>query len=226
MTERPWRAWLAASLLSLGTTTQAGAINLDTGQAGWTVSFVTPVGAETAAAMNYSCAGAGAPLCMSITSNGFADGTWINNASPSSFNGEWTARISFDLPVGATGAHLDYEFLGVDDYVEVYSDAADNSGLWQLVAAANINQVPTGTTALGASGGQRYGLEMRVRNNMFDPYGLPMPISVFDGTAVVAGLRVVFDQGGTVPEPGTWALCLPALLALGALRGRAAGSRP
>ncbi len=213
-------ALCAAALLAATAAAQAGVINLDTGQDGWVVSFATPVGAETDAAMNYSCLGAGAPMCMSITSNGFADGTWIHNVGPELFNGEWTARIAFDLPAGATQARLDYGFLGVDDYVELYTDAVEDTGVSTRVAAATIFQLPSGSVALGGRGGARYSLEMRVRNNGSDPFGPPVPITAFDGTAVVSQLRVVFDDAGTVPEPGTWALVGPAGLALWLSRRR------
>lgn len=209
---------LAAAAAPAGATPTT--IDLSTG-AGWTV-FYNDVETQTGRsgpAFTYDCTGLGAaaPQCISITSTGYADGNWLLGATAAGFTGRWQAYIDFTLPVGATNAHVSYEFLGVDDFASL--DLSSN-GNGVFIATATLGEaLPAGVLTLsgllGAPGAYRLGLEVQNNPDVLLG-GLPVPLSDVDGSAVVGRFGLTYDlPGGTVPEPGSLA-CAGLALAMGA----------
>ncbi len=168
-------------------------IDISTANPGWVASF----GAYSGPAFRYS-SGCPQAACLSISSNGYADGTLIGGASAGEFTGTWNAVLDFDVPVHEGGVQLDLQLYGVDDR-----------------ATFRLNGVPLITQHrqdgdYGATLSLRGGalvmgamnrLSVEVVNAPFfgaDPVGFS-----FDGDGTAASF------GGTVsavPEPTTWAM--------------------
>lgn len=210
-------------------------IDLSTG-AGWTLYHLDTVNqlALSGPAFTYDCLGnAAGPLCLSVTSTGYAGGTWLPGAGPDGFPGFWTAYVDFTLPNGAINAQLDYELLGVDDVVHLSITTVGN-GLFVATGALG-EPLPAGSLALqgmlGAPGSHRLLLDV-FNGSSFVQDGHAVPIAFDDGTAVLGRFKINYDLAGDptpVPEPGTLACAGLALAtALGVRRRPPRGgvSRP
>lgn len=214
------RRLLAASVLAscaAGAAAVPASIDLSTGP-GWSITYndsEAQVG-RSGPAFSYDCLGQpGGPQCLSVTSTGFAGGTWLPGATEAGFTGPWTAFIDFTLPAGATHLQLSYEFMAVDDFAAL-SLSFKGTGVF-IAAGALGGALPAGSEDLSGffSAPGTYRLALDVENNPeFLAGGFPRPITGDDGTAVAGRFSVSFDlPGGTVPEPGSLAC---AVLALGA----------
>lgn len=214
------RRLLAATVLAgcaAGAAAVPASIDLSTGPA-WSIAYndIEAQVGRSGPAFSDDCLGQpGGPRCLSVTSTGFADGTWLPGASEAGFTGPWTAFIDFMLPAGASHLRLSYELLAVDDFAAL-NLSFGGTGLF-IAAGALGGALPAGTEDLsglfGAPG--PYRLTLDVQNNPgFVAGGFPRPLTLDDGTAVAGRFRISFDlPGGTVPEPGSLAC---AGLALGA----------
>lgn len=222
------RRLLAASVLAscaAGAAAVPASIDLSTGP-GWSVAYndtEAQVG-RSGPAFSFDCLGQpGAPQCLSVTSTGFAGGTWLPGATEAGFPGLWQAFIDFTLPVGATNVKLTYELLAVDDTASL---VLSTQGFGLIITAGSLGDpsLPSGTEALSGpwSVPGAYRLTLEVENNPeFASGGFPRPITLDDGTAVAGRFSVSFDlPGGTVPEPGSLACASLALGAVLAARGR------
>jgi PEP-CTERM motif len=201
-------------------------IDLSTG-AGWTLYQVDTVNqlAFSGPAFTYNCLGdAAGPQCLSVTSTGYAEGTWLPGTGADGFPGFWTAYVDFTLPVGAINAQLVYELLGVDDVAHL-SISTKGNGLFVAMGVLG-EPLPAGTLplqgTLGAPGSYRLLLDVFNGAN-FNHDGQAVPIAFDDGTAVVGRFKVNYDLAGDptpVPEPGTLACAGLALATALASRRR------
>lgn len=213
-----------ASTAAIDATAAPVTRTFDTSDPGWQVRFFnTSTGSdERGAARRYDCATSSpaAPQCISVTSNGFAEGTWVNGVAPSAFTGQWYASIDYTLPVGATGVRFDWRYFGVDDVANLSLYDPNRQGLY-LGFNDLANTFPDGSidlsTFLGGqwavAGGYRIELEM-----WNDPSGQqlgPVPITDVDGTALSFRAQLSYElRENTVSTPGTLALAGLGLLAV------------
>lgn len=194
---------------------------IETGQAGWLATFDNIVTGppELGAAMAYDCVASG-PQCISVTSNGFADGSWVNGVSANVFNGQWTASYLYTLPTGATNVRFEWEYFGVDD--EAFLSLVGTNGDRVYLGNNNLaNSSPTGSIDLSAflggllAAAGDYFIELEMWN---DPSGMklgPVPITDVDGTAVSFRAQLSYElRENTVSAPGTLALAGLGLLAV------------
>src|SRR5205085_2410723 len=62
---------------------------------------------------------------ITITSNAFSNGTFLQGGSLANFDGFWTAKYVFTLPYGATNVVLNYSNLLSDDRVVLQLNGTD-----------------------------------------------------------------------------------------------------
>lgn len=219
------RRFAAAALVACSLTggvAHAATVVLDTDQTGWMVRFWNLAGhTELGVAQHFDCA-PGGPDCIGLTSNGFANGTWVNGVPPSAFGGPWYADLDFTLPTGATNVRIDWQFFGVDDTAVLWEVAPDRRHE-QLAAVDRGLATPSGSELLtgsnAAPGLHRLELEMRNRPNPSLPF---QALSDVDGTSVSMRATLTYDlPGRPLPAPPTLALAGLALAAVGVRRRRA-----
>lgn len=186
-----------------------GTIDLSTG-ARWTIHQVDTVGQVVCSgrAFTYGCLGnVNGPQCLSVTSTGFADGTWLPRASPAGFAGIRIAQVDVSLPARATRAQLFCELLGLDAFAQL-ALIANGNGLVVNEAFLGDPQ-PSSVAAM-----QRLWASpapYRLPFEVFDGPGCrsdrqPVPIGGGDGIAVLGRFVVSFVlPDHTVPEPGALA---------------------
>lgn len=183
----------AASLVAMAPAQAFTPINVSTANPGWQASYASFSGP----AYRYST---GCPQadCLSISSTGYADGSFVGGGTASDFTGRWTARLAFDVPYSDAGVQLNLQLHGVDDIATFSLNGVP-------LITQHRQDGPSGAT-LAVTGGPLLNggtnvLTVDVVNAPFfglEPVGFQF---LGDGTAVSFSGTVA-----AVPEPGTWAL--------------------
>lgn len=181
----------------------------------WTLRYTdTVAGTLTGSAFSYDCLGSSSgPQCLSVTSTGYAAGTWLPGGGAGGFTGVWDTFIEWVVPTEATNLRLDYRIDGVDDRTQITVSSISHTydlGVVLLTDtpvedSVDVSSLGTGTVRLTLSVANGPGI---------GPTGTPSPIGGGDGTAVVGSFRFTYDLpgGGTVPEPGSLLTAATALV--------------
>ncbi len=172
------------------------AIDVSTNSAAWNASF----GSNSGTAFHYSC---GSVDCISISSTGFSNGTFVGGGANSDFLGNWRAELSFFLPSNAQNVSFFYQSIGVDDRATLSLNGII-LGTFDIFGSP-ISQTITNAASFVLGGSNTIALDV-----VNAPLGTPIGLGGGDGTAV-ALLGSVGYSTAAVPEPGTFILaCIGA----------------
>jgi hypothetical protein len=211
--------WILGVGLPMVGNGQTYTISFDTGTAaGWKVNGGGASGA-TPYVISISDISIG---CLSVTSDGRVDGSFVPGGNIANFDGFWTATYSFYLPANATDVVFNYGTFFADDrtVIELNGNILNATGVpWYglpgsmvfsqggpLQAYAPFNG-PNGSVSGSATSGFIVGgfnsIEAVVNNTYAGIYG---PLVTLTGTD-----RTAFGLAGTisysiVPEPSTLSL--------------------
>lgn len=226
------RAIFVIAAATIAASVNAGSISLDTTSgvsSPWTVS-VPSLSVSGATPQNGYLSGSITP---------FSGAGEDCSTTPCSFDGFWTATLTFTLPADATNVELSFSGLDVDDrgVLELNGTIIGNTYDGEATSASSgfmtftdggMNQsysfggssAQSGTIMSGFNIGGLNTLLLIVNNTQAGQYGSPSGIGF---TAAGVDGTVTFDEPGSpVPEPGSLVLLSAVLPALALLRGRRA----
>ncbi|MDB5324399.1 MAG: sorting protein [Phycisphaerales bacterium] len=201
-----------AFIITFSLSKSAMAVTADLGTAGNAASWrITGAGAVAAPAFQVSANGSGE---ISLTSNGFNNGTFVSGGSLSSFNGFWYADETFTLPANASSAALTFSnFYGNDRAVlelngtiigNVDHLGATGNGIFSFPpgppdVAYTITGTTSGTVTSGFLVGGTNTLRLIVNNTGTTSISSTTASFANNGDATDAGLTATLTYA--VPEP-------------------------
>jgi hypothetical protein len=187
----------AASLCCAAFGASASTINLGTSNPGWIAEYNEYIGP----AFHFPC-----PVhdCISISSNGRADGQFVQGGTADQFSGSWRAYLEFELPLDAVGVVLDLVIHGADDRGTLFLNDRELITNY-LDGALNVTLHLDDASYFNFGGFNT--LSVFVVNNPYDSLGDPLPFQ-FANDSTAYSLSGTVGIGETVPEPATWALVL------------------
>lgn len=195
-----WTVRLAACCLFC---TQAGAATIDvsTSNPDWTASY----GGFSGTAFHYSC---GSVDCISISSTGFPNGTFVGGGTAGNFTGTWTATLDSVLPANAANIRYTFASVGVDDRATLSLNGASLGTFFINGPQISASITNAGSFVLGGHNTLTLSAVNSPGNQNGPAVGF---IDQFDGTAIALGGQVTFEQPTAVPTLSFWTLVLLGL---------------
>jgi hypothetical protein len=163
---------------------------------------------------------------LALTSDGFSSGTPVKGLNLSTFDGYWTANLSFFLPSNAINPVLTYSNLSADDRVvlelngvPIGNAGKPNGGLGFMTLSDGGPNIPyqfsgdltSGSAAAGFIPSAPNLLEAIINNTDAGINGAPRDISTSDGTGFRLHGTLTYSA---VPEPASLSVFLAGLLAV------------